>query len=315
MKLFYRKFLNLMFGIGALLSAGPAWGGTVIDRVVAVVNRDIITQGELDAAGQALKPTPLRPPVERDLLSQIIEKKLILQEANKRGVRLTDSELDLALKDIEERNHFPDREAFKRAVTQEGLSWEKYREDLKNQLTLLKLMNREVEANLLVREEEIPAYYDAHPEQFKLADQIRLKQILFRLSPTASAEQIDRARERAGQALAAAREGEDFDALAQQYSDGAERRKGGDLGFFKKGELAPEIDQIVFNLETGAISPIIRTDLGFHIFKAQDRQTGRRQPLEKVRKEAEERLLAEKREEARRRWLDDVWRRSFVELK
>ena len=320
------RFLKRLLWTG-LLSIGaspPLWGGVVIDRVAAVVNREVITQSELDEArapAQKAKQeggggsVSLERGLEQEWLGRLIEKRLILQEAKREGVRLTDEELDLALKDIEERNRFSGREALKRAVTQENLSWEKYLEDLRNQLILLKLMNRKVDAAVLASEEEVRAYYDGRPEEFKLPDQIRLRQILIRLPSSASPEEAERARRKAERVIAEANGGEDFERLAETFSDGAERRQGGDLGFFKKGELAPEIDQIVFNLEPGAISPVIRTGLGFHLFKVEERQSNRRQTFEKVRKEAEEGLLAEKRESARRKWLDEVWRRSFVEIK
>lgn len=326
MKPYWTKSLNVIFFVGLVFSAAPLWGAVVVDSVVAVVNREIITQSEIDTAAQTLQNEKKgkglnidapgrRPDTERELLSRIIEKKLIIQEARKKGVRLTEPELEVALKDIEGRNQFPSRAAFQQAVMKEGLPWEKYLDDLRDQLTLLKLMNREVEVNILVGPEEVRAYYDAHPEQFKLPDQIRLRQILFRLPNGATGEQIAQVQEKVDRALATAREGEDFGRLAETFSEGAERKRQGDLGYFKKGDLAPDIEKVVFSLPPGGVSPVIRTDLGFHLFKVEEREGERRQPFEKVRQEVEERLLGDKREEARRKWLDEIWARSFVEVK
>ncbi|TAK04366.1 MAG: hypothetical protein EPO39_11645 [Candidatus Manganitrophaceae bacterium] len=332
MKSSFTKFLNLLAGAALLAAANPVWGEMVIDRVVAVVNREVITQSEIDEAAQAVKRSKMGSPaaaalnpsadpsepnrsLEHDLLNQMIEQKLLQQEAKKKGIRVSDGELELALKDIEERNRFPSREALKQAVSQESVPWEKYMEDLRNQLTVLKLMNREVDANLLITDAEIQAYYDGHPEQFQLPEQIRLKQILIRVPAGASTELIERKKGKAEQVLAEARKGEAFERLVNEYSDGSERHAGGDLGAFKKGDLTPEIERAVFSLKDGEISPVVRTDLGFHLFKVQISPDVRKQPFEKVKKEVEEKLINEKRTALRQKWLNEVWSRSFVEVK
>lgn len=332
MKSSFTKLRNLVAAAIVLASANSAWSGVAIDRIVAVVNREVITQSELDEAAQTIKKTRLADPaaaalnpngesndpnpgLQRDLLNQMIEQKLFQQEAKRSGVRVSDAELDLALKDIEERNRFQNREALKQAVTRENVSWEKYVEDLRTQLTVLKLMNREIDANLLITDTDVRAYYDAHPEEFRLPEQIRLKQILIRIPEGASNEVIERKRQKADQVLAESRQGEDFAELVRKYSDGAERRAGGDLGAFKKGDLAPEIDRVVFSLKDGEVSPVVQTGLGFHLFKAQVPTDLQKQPFEKVQKEIEEKLLNEKRTALRKKWVDEIWSRSFVEVK
>ncbi|MBI3804921.1 MAG: peptidylprolyl isomerase [Nitrospirae bacterium] len=327
MKSCFTNFLNrLLLPIltGMLLSTSvEAASAVLIDRVVAVVNREAITQSDLDEAAQALKKQGLRvggaetekKEVEHDLLNQMIEQKLLLQEAKKKGIRVTDSELDLALKDIEERNRFQNRDALKQAVSQEGIPWDKYMDDLRNQLTSLKLMNREVDSNLLMTEEEIKAYYDSHPEQFQLPEQIRVKQILLRVPSEASADAVERKHQKATEVLTELKSGTDFERLVEQYSEGAERRNGGDLGFFKKGDLAPEIDRVIFSLKDGEVSPVIQTSLGFHLFKVQVPPELRKQPFEKVKKEIEEKLHNEKRNALRQKWMNDIWGHSFVEVK
>lgn len=324
----FAKLCNLAAAAIVLAGANFAWGGVIIDRIVAVVNREVITQSELDEAAHALKksrladPAALNPAAEpgdpslqRDLLNQMIEQKLFQQEAKKSGIRVSDAELELALKDIEERNHFPNREALKQAVTRENVSWEKYVEDLRTQLTVLKLMNREIDSNLVITDTDVQAYYDAHPEEFQLPEQIHLKQILIRIPEGASAETVERKRQKAEQVLTEYQKGEDFVRLVEKYSDGSERRAGGDLGAFKKGDLTPEIDRVVFSLKDGEVSPVVQTGLGFHLFKVQVPSNGQKQPFEKVKKQIEEKLLHEQRTALRKKWVDEIWSRSFVEVK
>lgn len=326
MKNCFTSGLNLFLSFGVFLCFLPAASaeGVVIDRVVAVANREIITQSELDQAEQTLKKeralskeggTELPVSLQRDLLAQLIEKRLILQEAKKKGIRLSDSEMELAFRDIEERNHFPNREAFKQAIAQENLSWEQYAKDLENQLLLLKLMNREIDSHIVLTTEEIRTYYDAHPEKFKLPGKIRLKQVLFRLPENPSKEEVEQLRRKAEKVLSEAKSGEDFTRLVQEYSDGPERRKGGDLGYFYKGELAQEIDQAVFGVNEGTVTPVIKSSLGFHLFKIEEVKESNLQPFEKVKKEIEDQLLSDQRESLRKKWLEELWSRSFVEVK
>lgn len=325
MKSCFINFLNLFLGLGVFLCFLPAASGegVVIDRVVAVANREIITQSELDQAEQAMKRErslskegeELPFSLKRDLLTQLIEKRLILQEAKKKGIKLSDSEMELAFRDIEERNHFPNRDAFKQAIAQENLSWEQYVKDLENQLLLLKLMNREIDSHIVLTTEEIQAYYDTHPEKFRLPEKIRLKQVLLRLPENPSKEEVEELRQKAEKILSEAKSGGDFTRLVQEYSDGPERRQGGDLGYFHKGELAQEIDQAVFGLKEETVTPVIKSSLGFHLFKIQEVKESGRQPFEKVKKEIEDQLLSDKREGLRKKWLEELWSRSFVEVK
>jgi len=325
MKSCFINFLNLFLGLGVFLCFLPAASGegVVIDRVVAVANREIITQSELDQAEQAMKRerslskegAELPFNLKRDLLTQLIEKRLILQEAKKKGIKLSDSEMELAFRDIEERNHFPNRDAFKQAIAQENLSWEQYVKDLENQLLLLKLMNREIDSHIVLTTEEIQAYYDTHPEKFRLPEKIRLKQVLLRLPENPSKEEVEELRQKAEKILSEAKSGGDFTRLVQEYSDGPERRQGGDLGYFHKGELAQEIDQAVFGLKEETVTPVIKSSLGFHLFKIQEVKESGRQPFEKVKKEIEDQLLSDKREGLRKKWLEELWSRSFVEVK
>ncbi|MFQ5580316.1 MAG: SurA N-terminal domain-containing protein [Nitrospiria bacterium] len=257
MKSFFSNFLkSFVPGMFLLLWAvHPVWGAVLIDRIVAVVNREIITQSDLDLAAQTTGISPLEggqempdegvPFHHKEILSLMIEEKLILQEAKRTGVRVSDSELDFALSDIARQNRLPDRSALKSAVSRENIAWDQYVDNLKNRLIALKLINREVESNMVLKNAEVRAYYRDHPEQFERSERIRLTQVLFHLPEGSTAEQTEDLRSKAREALAEANKGVPFGRLIQKYSDGSEKQKGGDLGFFSKGDLALEIDRVV----------------------------------------------------------------------
>jgi parvulin-like peptidyl-prolyl isomerase len=148
-----------------------------------------------------------------------------------------------------------------------------YTREIKDQLTILKLINREIRSGVVLNEDEINAYYLAHPEQFKLPEQIRLAQILISIPKEAPEQQVQKLEEHARQIHNQLVDGADFGMMVKKYSEGSEVDQAGDLGYFKKGDLMREIDNVVFSLQAGQISNVVRTPLGFHIFKLTEKKT------------------------------------------
>ncbi len=305
-----------LFPLLSLLQ-GEAAQAVLIDRVVAVVGGELIAQSEVDAV-KALSPAA----ADAGILNQMIEKRMFIQEARKKGVRVTEAELERALKDIEERNHFPDREALQAAIVQDRLSWETYQENLKEELTVLKLLNLELSPDILLSDGDIKDYYNNHKERFRRMEGLELLQIFLvwtaqerrayrEIEGKESSERLLRAEDLHQRAVS----GADFDLLAKQYSEGPESATGGELGLFKRGELSPEIDQVVFNLKAGEVSPVVKTDQGLHIFKVKEHFPGQIKSLESVQQEIREILTEEKRESARTLWMEALRKRTFVEIK
>ncbi len=302
----------------SLLSLGtavqPATGGVVIDRVVAVVNQDVITQSELDALGQSLEKTQLSGKINKeDLLKQAIERRLIEQKAKAKGIITSEDEVSLALQEIQTRNNLPSVDALKQGILENNISWERYLAELKFQLTGLKLMGREADGTTYVTDNEVRAYYQAHVGDYQTPDLVFLKQILIPLPKEPTYPEEVAAHQAIIQALSALTGGIGFDDLIEKYTQ--EGWQGGAIGPFRRGELAPEIERVIFNLTEGAISPMIRTSLGNHLFKVEKRQVARGQSFEEAQEEVKKRLLTEKREHARKQWLKTLWQEAFVEIK
>jgi peptidyl-prolyl cis-trans isomerase D len=145
-----------------------------------------------------------------------------------------------------------------------------------------------------VSPQEVQEYYALHREQYQRPDRVRIRDILIRVSPDAGPEAMEKARQKAEKVLTEARRGANFAALARQYSDDASASKGGDLGYFSRGEIEPALARVVFALRKGEIGPVVKTGAGFHIVKVEDIQEGKRRTLEEARKEIVTRLLGEK---------------------
>ncbi len=335
----YRQFLPLIL-IFLLLCPDVVLGAVLIDRIAAVVNQEVITQSDLSTpaggaspAGGATLPgalppakgeavavptasfeTPLRVRSEERLLKQAIESRLIFQTAQRLGVRLTDLEFERALKEIETRNQFQNRALFRQAVESSSLSWDRYLADLKAELTLIKLVGREIDPDLFVTFDETKAYYERFLEKFQ-ADQIELKQILFRRPSTGSNGFAEETRKRAEQVRLDIEKGIPFDQMVERYSEGLERRQGGSLGVFQRGGLQSDLEQMLFGLRAGEVSPVIKTQTGFHIFKVTRKITGPPLSFEEVRPKISTLLLKEKRETLTRLWFNKVLKQTFIEIK
>jgi len=291
---------------------------TNIDRVVAIAGNEVITQSELDRIIRSRKETgdPVDTAEDQwEILQQLIEEQLLIQEARKKGITVTDEELEFALKDIEKRNKIPDRAALKKAVAMDHMSWQQYVDNLKNQVMAIKLLGREVNAMVSLSDEAIEAYYHDHPEIFGLPDRVKVKQILLRIPKNTSTQIEKQIREKAELIYTEAHSGTDFIQLVQEYSEGREKKQDGDLGFFKKGDLTPKIDAEIFRLKEGEITAPIRTPLGIHIFKIEKQEIGKMRPFETVKDKIKERLISEKTNQLRNQWISDLWKRSFVEIK
>lgn len=152
-----------------------------------------------------------------------------------------------------------------------------------------------------VDDSEVQRYYDAHLEEFRQPERVHARHILFRVSPTATAEEKDAVRKRAAEILERVRKGEDFAQLAQTYSeDPGSGPKGGDLGFFPRGQMVPAFEAVAFSLPPGTTSDLVETNFGFHIIRVEEKEEARTKPIEEVRDTIRSRLQKEKAHELAR---------------
>jgi parvulin-like peptidyl-prolyl isomerase len=305
-----------------LLIPHPVFGSVLIDRIVAVVNHEVVTQSDLEAAQAETRFLPegsdpsseARPETEASLLKKAIERVLFRQTAQKAGVRITNAELERTLTEIERRNQFTDRAAFRQAVESSGITWERYLENLTAEWTLMKLIGQEVEPHLVVTRHEREDYYKRFPDQFQ-ANKIKLQQILFRLPADVSGPDLEAISKKAEQVRSEIVQGSSFDEQVQLYSEGPEKARGGDLGYFQRGGLQPGLEAALFGLTAGEISPVMQTPAGLHIFKVTEKVEGVLVPLDAAEQVISRFLMQEKREVSIRQWLNKRLKETFIEIK
>jgi peptidyl-prolyl cis-trans isomerase SurA len=256
----------------------------LVDRIVAVVNSDVVTASELnERVASALRElrrqgTPLPEPgvLEKQMLERLILEKAQLQLARDTGLRVDEVQIDRAIERIAESNKLT-LLAFRNALEADGVSFERFREDLRLQIVLTRLREREVEDKIQVGDSEIDLYLaestgDADSKAGGLGAEYNLAHILVRLPEQAAPERIEQARARAEKVVAEARSGAAFAKLAASYSDGGDALQGGAMGWRQQDRLPEIFSAALKELRPGEVSGVLRSPAGFHVLKLLERR-------------------------------------------
>jgi len=297
----------------------------VVDRIVAVVNDDIIMLSEFENTFQPFQKRldaayrgPDRDKVIADgrvtVLNRMIDNRLIGQRAKKVGIDVKDEEIMGTLKGMLGRRNLS-MQIFEQMLEREGSNLDAYRQDMKDQMTRMRLLRRELRAKIFVSDDEIGEEYIRRRHEYEGKEAVRIMQIMLRLPP-----ESDRAARKKVQAEAAMirqrlLDGEPFEVLAAQYSQGPATATGGDVGFIEKGAMLPEVDSAAFRLAGNEISEVIVSPVGLHIIKVLDKRGAGAKPLEVVREEIKAKLEEEKMEKGYEEWIADLRKRSHIEIK
>lgn len=287
---------------------GYASGSVVVDRVIAVVNEEIITMSDLQREAEKLRGARMD---DRLLLEEMINKKLQLAAAKKSGMDVSDKEVDDAIEDIKLRNNMTTRE-LEAELAKEGMSLERYRAELKEQMTLSRVFNKYVRSGIALDEAEIRDYYERNKKSFVLPEEIRVRQIFLRIPERATPAEIASIRNRARDAFERASKGEDFIKLVREFSDGMAGGDDGDLGFMQRDHVLPEIAQLAESLQPGMIAGPVQSSQGFHIIRLEGVRTPVK-PFEQVKDEIANIILKQKIEISYRAWLQSLRRESHIE--
>ena len=246
---------------------------TLVDRIVAIVNKDVITASELEqAVGMAERelnrrgtPLPDHAVLERQMLERLVLTKAQLQLARSNGLRVEELQLDRAVQRIAESNKMTLAD-FRKALERDGVSFDGWREQIREEMLLARLREREVDDRVQVSDTELDLFLEqmkARPE----ATEYNLAHILVRVPDQASPERIEAARGRAEKALAALRSGTDFATVAASFSDAPDALQGGALGWRNEARLPEIFSAALAKLQPGEVSPVLRSPAGFHVVK------------------------------------------------
>jgi peptidyl-prolyl cis-trans isomerase SurA len=252
----------------------------LLDRIVAVVNTDVITQSELERERRIAIATlrkqgtalPQRELLDKQLLERMITKNLLVQQARQTGLRASDADLENALQRIAAENKM-DVPQLRTAVEQSGVGFDRFREDVRSEIVISRLRDREIESRVTVTDAEIQNFVRSQQESpGDKADEYKLSHILVQVPEQATPEELKLRRGRAEAALAALKEGTDFRQVAASYSDAPDALQGGEMGWRAAGRLPGIFLQALNSMKVGQVSDILRSPAGFHLVKLADKR-------------------------------------------
>lgn len=314
------------------LMVSHSYGEHLIDRVVAVVNDDVITLSELNKTGKEFfaRVKEKAPEAEMDkamakarddVLSSMIDKIIVRQQAEKLSITVAEEEVDAAIDQILARNNAT-IEDFRRELAAMNLQEQEYRDNIRDQILQSKLINYEVRSRIVVIEDEIKEYYQKEYTQEKGESGYHILQIGFTWRNSVSLEKAgfdtkEEAREKAEEVRTRVLDGESFKGLAQSYSNLPSAADGGDIGIFKKDELADYMKDVILAMKPGDISPIVETGNTFQFFKLLSVREGDivvKAPYESVREEIRDILYRAKMEDQYKKWVKSLRDEAYVKI-
>ncbi len=309
----------------AILTASVAHA-VILDRVVAVVNDDVITLTEVQEEGlQAIRrivretlgierEQQLRS-TERQILDELILRRLQLQEAKKERIEATPAEVQSAIEELKKRNGLASDEDLWAALSRELLSEEQFRRGISEQVIMTKLVTRRVRSKVVVFDDEVQQYYEQQQGQFKDMSQFKIRHLLVAVPQQSTPSEVKRAKHRIEEAQRLIKSGTNFSTVAQQYSEGPLAASGGEIWTMKRGELSPELEQAALTLPVGQASDIITTPAGFHLIVVEERVPGLALLFDQVKEQIRTILFNQKTEATFKEWIESLKAKANVEMK
>lgn len=295
------------------------------DRIVAVVNDEIITLSELnngfepyrakfEASYQGPDREKARTETKLLLLNRMIDGILMEQESRKTGITVRNDEVTDAINDIrKQRNLSP--EELSKALERDGITLDAFKKDIRNQLMRMKLIRRDIKSRVAVTDEEIGEYYRKHREEYEGKESVRIKQIFLPLPKAEDSAAKLKLWANAEAIHMRLMNGESFDQLSARYSRGPEAASGGDIGYIERGVIHSEVEDAAFSLPINQISGVIESSVGFHIIQVIDRRGAGLKAIESVREEIREKIDREKMEKKYGEWIEELRKKSHIEIK
>jgi peptidyl-prolyl cis-trans isomerase C len=318
-----RWFWVLVTVLAAVLLTSPALAGEkqAPEDKVAVVNGSVITRADFDGEmtrvqqralrmGKSLSDSQLSK-IKKQVLENLINRELLYQESQKQGVTVDEAAIDEQVRKLKER--FPSATEFKSALSKANLSEAALRSQFKRGMAIQQFIDKQFVQKITVSDEESRAYYDGKPDLFKQPEQVRASHILIKVDPQADESRKAEARKKLEMIQKRLRKGEDFAALAKEFSEGPSKGKGGDLGYFRRGQMVKAFEEAAFTLRPGEVSDIVETKFGYHLIKVIDKKPGKTMAYKDVKDRLGDYLKQEKVQKEVRLYVEKLKEKAKVE--
>lgn len=303
--------------------------GQRAEGIVARVNNEVIFFSDLEFLGKEIfeRIRQQAPPerVERELrearraiLERIIDRTLLEQEAERLKIKISDDEVEASLQGYL-KSRGATKEEFYVDLAKQKMSPERFREKLRKELMVARMLDLLVRAHIHVTDKECQEFYESNYKNLSPAaqpsgDSVRLQQIILLVKSGSEREKEEKKRlleEIRKRVL----KGEDFGKLARQYTQGPNPEGGGDCGFFRPGDLLPELDRVAFNLKPGEVSHVIETQVGYHLLRVMGREEASGKPPEAVKAEIRAKLEERQYQEEIRKLVESLRKNAFIDIR
>ncbi len=273
------KLRALILFAGVLLST-PGMAAQDLDRIVAIINDDVIMRSELAEKIRTVTvqmqeqniPLPPQAILEKQVLDRLIMTKLQIQTAQNTGIRVDDETLNRTISNIAAENEL-NLNQFREILEGDGYGYETFRKDIRNEILISRLQQRQVDNRIIVTEREIENFLSNREFQGETDIEFHIAHILIAINEGASTRQVSKTRETADKVLSELQGGANFSNMAATYSDGQQALDGGDLGWSKAGQVPTLFADFITNMEAGDLSDIIKSPSGYHIIKLLDKRS------------------------------------------
>ena len=308
-----------------LAAVATARADTVVEEIIARINNEIVTRSDLERSREQLL-AELRQQHgqeaerrfaerQKDLLRDLVDQQLLLQKGKDLGIT-ADTETIKRLDELRKQMNLETMEDLEKAAQQQGVSFEDFKQNVRNNIITQMVISREVGSKINLTQEEMQKFYEEHKGELTTPEQVRLSEIMV---STEKAEDdpaaLAAAEQKAQQLLEKIRNGASFEEVAKQSSEATTAPQGGDLGYFRRGMLARQLEEKAFVMKVGEVSDVIRTRQGFLILKVTEHQEAGVPPMKEVEPRIQEAIYVRKLQPALRSYLTKLREEAYIDIK
>ena len=302
--------------------------GKTVEEIIARVNNEIITRSEYDKALASAEeevrqdcqgkctPDQLQAALaerRKTALRDLIDQSLLAQRGKDMGISV-ETDVVKQLDALRQQNKLASMDDLEKAVSSQGMNWEDFKNNIRNHILTQRVISQEVGSHVSIGESDAQKYYDEHKAEFVRPEQVALREIIVSTEGKKEADLPD-LKKKAETALRRVKDGEDFAGIAKRLSDGSTKEQGGYIGTFKRGELAKQLEDVVFKMKRNELTDVLETKQGFLVMQVIEHYDEGEQSFDKVKNEIMDRLYNEKLEPAAREYLKTLREQSYVVIK
>lgn len=315
------KTLRAILTVVVACSGGLALQAQVVDGIKAVVHDSVITFQEVDIyTASAADVLNRQYPNDRETyqkklaealnenLDQLVERQLILRDFAAAGYNVPESIIDEVVQE-HIRSRFGDRASLTKSLKKEGMTYEKFRQQVRDRFLIDQLRLKNISSEILISPHKLETYYKEHPDKYKIEDQVKLRMIVLNKPSDGDAAQT---RQVADEILGKIKQGASFAEMASVYSQGSQRNQGGDWGWVERSVLRKELAEAAVSLKPGEPSGVIETPESFYLMLVEETRPAHLKPLNEVRDEIEKIMIGQEQARLEKQWIERLKKKTFV---